>query len=145
MKESCVILADKHPNMLDGIRGIMGTEFDNVVMVSDRRSLKNAIRGLSPDLVVVDLSLPDSDGQNIVRQLKGEYPKLILIVLGLYDDADVATAVLEAGALGFVLKRTAGDDLMPAVRAARSGSAYVSPSVTIRNQNNSMKQGGKKP
>lgn len=131
MKESCVILADKHPNMLEGIKGIMNAEFDNVVMVSDRRSLTNVVRGLSPDLVVVELSLPESDGANIVRLLKEENPDLKIIVLSLYDDADVAETVLEAGALGFVLKRTAGDDLSQAVKTAARGRVYISPSIEL--------------
>ena len=132
MKESCVILADKHPNMLEGIKGILSAEFDNVVMVSDRRSLKNAVRGLSPDMVVVELSLPEADGANIVRLLKNENPDLKIIALSLYDDEDIARAVLDAGAIGFVLKRTAGDDLVPAVKATIKGKPYVSPSIEIK-------------
>ena len=143
MKESCVILADKHPNMLEGIRGILDAEFDSVVMVADRHSLKNTVKKLSPDLVVVELSLPEADVANIVRMLKDENPDLKIIVLSLYDDADIVRAVLDAGAIGFVLKSTAGDDLPPAIKLAQSGCAYISPS--IENQNNLNKQGGKEP
>ncbi len=131
MKEPCVILADKHPNMLEGIRGLLEAEFDNVVMVADRPSLKNTVKKLAPDLVVVELSLPEADGGNIVRILKDENPDLKIIVLSIYDDADIAETVLDIGAIGFVLKRTAGDDLLPAVRAAIKGKPYVSPSIEM--------------
>ena len=135
MKESCVILADKHPNMLEGIRGLLDAEFDNVVMVADRRSLKNAVKKLSPDLVVVELSLPESDGANIARMLKVDNPDLKIIALSLHDDAGIAMAVLDAGAIGFVLKRSAGEDLLPAVKSAIAGKRYVSPSIHGTNIN----------
>lgn len=131
MKESCVILADKHPNMLEGIRGILDAEFDNVVMVADRHSLKNTVKKLSPDLLVVELSLPEADGANIVQMLKEENPDLKIIVLSLYDDVDIVRTVLDTGAIGFVLKRTAGDDLLPAVKAAIKGKPYVSSSIEM--------------
>ena len=129
MNETCVIVADKHPHMLEGIRGILSAEFDNVVMVSDRRTLKNLVRRLSPDLVVVELSLPESDGLNIARVLRNESPDLKIITLSLYGDADVAKTVLDAGAMGFVLKRTAGDDLLLAVKAAKRGQCFISKSI----------------
>ena len=131
MKESCVILADKHPNMLEGIRGLLDAEFDSVVMVADRHSLKNTVKRLAPDLVVVELSLPEPDGVNIVRVLKDENPDLKIIALSIYDDADIVRTVLDTGAIGFVLKRTAGDDLLPAVKATLKGKPYISPSIEM--------------
>ena len=124
MEESCVILADKHPNMLEGIRGILDAEFDNVVMVADRQSLKNAVHKLLPDVVVVELALPESDGENIVRLLKVDNPDLKIIALSFYDDVDTVKAVINAGAIGFVLKRTAGEDLLPAVKSALAGRIW---------------------
>jgi len=132
MKETCVILADKHPNLLEGIRGILEAEFDNVVMVAERRSLINAVKKLSPDVVVVELSLPEAVGENIARLLKVEDPDLKIIALGLYDDADTVKSVIDAGATGYVLKRTAGEDLLPAVKAAIEGKPYVSPSIKTK-------------
>ncbi len=131
MRESCVILADKHPNMLEGIRGILGAEFDNVIMVADRRSLKNAIIKLVPDLVVAELSLPETDGVNIVKTLKADNENLKIITLSYYDDSDTVKAVLDAGAAGFVLKRTAGEDLLPAVKSVIAGHEFVSPSIKL--------------
>ncbi len=126
-----MILADKHPNMLEGIRGILDVEFDSVVMVADRRSLISTVKRLAPDLVVVELSLPEPDGVNIVRMLKDENPDLKIITLSFYDDTDIVRTVLDAGAIGFVLKRTAGDDLLPALKAAIKGKPYVSPSIEM--------------
>lgn len=132
MKESCVILADKHPNMLEGIRGILEAEFDNVIMVADRRSLTNAVQKLVPDVVVVELSLPEADGVNIARVLKKENPDLKIIALSVDDDANTVRAIMDAGAVGFVLKRTAGDDLLPAVNSALDGRTFVSPSIDMQ-------------
>ncbi len=131
MKETCVILAEGHPNMLEGIRGLLDAEFDSVVMVADRRSLMSAVKRVSPDLVVVDLSLPEADGVNIARLLKDENPDLRIIILSLYEDAEAVRAVMDAGAAGFVLKRAAGQDLPPAVTAAIEGRMYVSPAIEI--------------
>ena len=132
MKESCVILADKHPDMLEGIRGILEAEFDHVVMVAERRSLKNAVKKLLPDVVVVELSLPEAAGENIARLLKVGNPDLKIIALSFCDDADTVKTVIDAGAIGFVLKRTAGEDLLPAVKSALAGRVFVSPSIGIK-------------
>ena len=91
MKETCVILADKHPKMLEGLRGILDAEFDNVVMVAERRSLKNAVQKLLPDMVVVELALPETDGKSIARFLKVESPDLKIIALSFYDDVCTQT------------------------------------------------------
>jgi DNA-binding NarL/FixJ family response regulator len=117
--------------MLEGIRGILSAEFDNVIMVADRRSLKRAVNKLSPDIVVVELSLPEPDGVNIVRILKIDHPDLKIVVLSFYDEVDTVKAVLDAGAIGFVLKRTAGEDLLPAVKSAHKGQPFVSPSIEL--------------
>ena len=132
MKHGLVILADRHQDMLEGIRGLLETIFQTVVMVADRDSLFEAAERLEPDLVIVDLSLSISNEVNILRQFKERHPDLKCIVLSVHDDEEVIKQVLSSGAAGFVLKRTAGTDLIPAVEEVLEGRTYVSAVEALR-------------
>src|SRR4051794_10065573 len=127
-----VLLADCHLAMLQGVRSLLESRFSAVVMVADEGSLLEAIERLDPDLVVVDLSMPVEEGTNIARQLRGRYPDLRVLVLSVHDELAVASLILDAGAAGFVLKRTAATDLLPAVEAVLRGGSYVSPAISRR-------------
>jgi DNA-binding NarL/FixJ family response regulator len=129
-----VILADRHQDMLEGIRGLLGTVFDTVLMVADINSLINTARRLEADLAVVDFSLPASDSDNIAQELKQHFPDLKLIVLSIHDEPTVLKEVLAAGAEGFVLKRSAATDLIPAVRAVIAGRTYISPTLVTQRE-----------
>src|SRR5580698_9476853 len=107
MKNGCALLADNHPTMLVGVRSLLEDLFDVVVMVADEVSLFDAITKMTPDLVVVDLSLPVSGSCNIMPKLRGRYPALKVVVLSVHDEPAAVAASLAAGAVGFVLKRTA--------------------------------------
>lgn len=121
-----VVLADRHPIMLEGIRRMLETEAESVLMVADEASLMQAVAGLTPDLVIVDLSFPVSGGTNVARWLKRRHPGIKIIVLSVHDDPAAADEVAAAGAEGFVLKRRAVVDLIAAVRAVCQGGRYVS-------------------
>jgi DNA-binding NarL/FixJ family response regulator len=124
-----VILADSHQNMLEGIRGLLEIMFDTVVMVADENSMFEAIENIKPDLVVVDLSLSVSGESNIVIKIKSRYPDLKLIVLSVHDESVIAKEMISSGASGFVLKRSAAFDLIPAIEKIMQGQTYISPSV----------------
>lgn len=132
MKYETVLLADSHLNLLASVHSLLASVFNSVLMASDERSLLEAIAVLHPDLVVADLSLPGpSRGtpMNLMSRLKRDYPGLPLIVLSVHDDPVVVAAIQLAGAAGFVLKRSAATDLLPAVHVVLAGGVYVSPSV----------------
>jgi DNA-binding NarL/FixJ family response regulator len=129
MSHSSVLLADRHPNMLEAVRGLLEGRFATTVMVADEGSLLEAVARMNPDLVVVDLSLPASGGVNIVRTLLSRCPALRVIALSVHDEQAALRQTLDAGAAGFVLKRTAAVDLMPAVDAVLRGETYVSPTL----------------
>jgi DNA-binding NarL/FixJ family response regulator len=129
MKMGRVLLADSHLNMLEGVHSLLETLFETVFMVADERSLIEAVATLTPDLVVVDLSLPVGEGANIARQLQVRYPALRIIVLSVYDEPAVARQLLQAGVAGVVLKRTAASDLLPAVKEVLRGGTYVCPGL----------------
>ena len=129
MKQPCVVLADSHQNMLEGIRGLLESVFESVVMVADKTSLFEVLDKIKPELAVVDLSLPVSGEVHISSELNTRYPKLKLILLSLHDEQAVAKKVMSAGASGFVLKRCAATDLLAAVESINKGITFVSPAV----------------
>jgi DNA-binding NarL/FixJ family response regulator len=88
-----------------------------------------AAEKLSPDLIVADLSLPVKSEINIARRLKKAFPKIRLIILSVHDEGVAVGECIVAGVSGFVLKRTAVDDLVPAIETAMNGGLYISPSV----------------
>jgi DNA-binding NarL/FixJ family response regulator len=124
-----VLLADRHQSMLEGIRSLLETVFDVVVMVADEKSLLDSLDKVHPDLVVVDLSLPITEEVNVARRIKKRNPDTKVIILSVHDEQTAVDDCLSAGATGFVLKRTAAIDLIPAVWDVLKGSTYVSPSV----------------
>jgi DNA-binding NarL/FixJ family response regulator len=130
-KATRVLLADSHQNMLESIRSLLETVFEVVVMVADQKSLLDSLDRISPDLVVVDLSLPNTQETSIVRRLKSLKPELKIIILSVHDEQTAVDDCLDAGASGFVLKRTATNDLIPAVWDVLKGRTYVSPSVNV--------------
>jgi DNA-binding NarL/FixJ family response regulator len=124
---SCVLLAERHSGLIEGIRGLLASAFDVVVMVADEVSLLEGARRLRPAVVVVDLSLTGRDSTILLNRLKAERAETKVILLSVYDEPAVARCVLEAGAVGCVLKRAIASDLLPAIEAVLAGSTYVSP------------------
>ncbi len=127
MGQGCVILADKHSNVLGGIRRLLETEVETVLMVADEISLRHALEHHTPDIVVADLSLPVSTKTNIAQELKKNFPKIKVIILSMYDEKSVVDDMMASGIEGFVLKRRAVIDLIPAIREVRRGLKYISP------------------
>jgi DNA-binding NarL/FixJ family response regulator len=129
MKKRSVILADRHQNLLEGIRGLLETMFDHVVMVADEKSLLETIDRIRPDLVVIDLSFPITQEANVVLRLRKYDQGLKFIVLSVHDEQTVVAQCLSSGASGFVLKRSIATDLIPATAEVLQGHAYMSPSL----------------
>ncbi len=127
MKKARVLLADSHKLMLEASRYLLEPTFEIVGTVNDTISLLEAAETLKPDVAVVDLSMPVSNGVNAVRQLKNRNAELKVIVLSVHDEPEVVNEVLATGVLGFVLKRSAALDLIPAIWKVLQGRTYVSP------------------
>jgi two-component system secretion response regulator SsrB len=113
--------------MLGGVHSLLDALFESVLMVADEHSLMEALTPFKPELVVVDLSLPGEGEANIARRLMEHDPDLRVIVLSVHDEPTVVSQMLRAGVAGFVLKRSAATDLVPAVKAVLGGGTYVSP------------------
>lgn len=129
MKEGKVLLADKHQGMLAGVRTLLDSIFEKVFMVADEGSLLEAAEKIKPDLIIADLSLPVTQEINIALRLNKLFPEIKLIILSVHDEPTVINECMEAGAAGFVLKRSAVNDLVPAIQAVIQGVSYISPSA----------------
>ena len=118
---SCVLLADRHHGLSEGVRGLLATAFGSVVMVADEASLVEGASRLQPDVAIVDLSLAGSSRLDWLQALRQVCPDLKVIVLSVHDEQSVRDAVMRAGADAFVLKRAIATDLLGAVDHLRRG------------------------
>jgi len=123
-QERCVILADRHHGVTEGVRGLLETTFDTVVMVADEHSLFEIANRLHPTLAVVDLSLARKDSLRWLRQLRESCPALKILALSVYDEPSVRLAALESGADGLVLKRNIATELLPAIDALLAKTSH---------------------
>lgn len=122
----CVILADRHHELMEGVRGLLETMFDTVIMVADEASLLESAARLEPTAVIADLSLARVDNLGWLRQLRTICPKTKLIVLSVHDEPSVCAKTIEAGADAYIVKRALATDLLPGLDAVLGGKQYVS-------------------
>ena len=132
MKQERVLLADIHQNMLVGVRTLLENMFEKVFMVANEASLLDAAEKIKPDLIIADLSLPVTMEINIARRLHKTFPEIKLIILSVHHESSAINECMDAGAKGFVLKRTAVNDLVPAIETVLQDDSYVSPSALDR-------------
>jgi DNA-binding NarL/FixJ family response regulator len=125
----CVLLANAHHGLSEGVRRLLETAFDAIVMVADEVSLFETASRLQSDLAVIDLMLARGDAIDLVRRFRGRFPNTRMIVVSAHDQSSVSRSVLEAGADGFVIKHAIATDLLPATDAVLAGSRYVSPGI----------------
>ena len=125
----CVLLANAHHGLSEGVRGLLSATFKAVVMVADEVSLFESAGRLQSDLAVVDLALARGNALDFIRRLCNDFPKMKVIAIGVHDQSSVGRSVLEAGANGYVVKRAIATDLLAATDAVLDGKQYVSPDV----------------
>lgn len=121
-----VLLAEDHPATAARLRKLLLTEFDVVASVDDGCALVDAAARLSPDVTITDVAMPGLDGIAATRQIRCRDPHARIVLVTVHAEAMLVEAALAAGALGYVLKNTAGDELLPAVHAALAGRRYLS-------------------
>ncbi len=132
LETSCVLLAGRHHGLAEGIRGLLETVFEVVVMVADEKSLFEGAKRLPATVAVLDVSLAGEGGFAMLRRLHETEPALKLVVVSAHDQHSVSQSALDAGADAFVLQRAIATDLLPAVDAVRAGERFVSPSLPTR-------------
>lgn len=126
-----VLIVDDHPIVRQGLRRMIEPEPDLVVCgeVQTEREARTAIRALSPDVVIVDISLGQGDGLELVRDVHAQQPELPMLVLSMHDELIYAERLLAAGASGYIMKQAALDQLLVALRTVLDGGTYLSESL----------------
>lgn len=125
-KQKCVVVANRNTGMLEGIRGLLETMFDSVVMVADEKSLLNAADKLRPDLVLVEVSFAVSRGSGVASLLRRRLPELKFILLGTDQEPEIIDACMASGASGYLLKWRLARDLIDAVETVQQGRTFIS-------------------
>jgi DNA-binding NarL/FixJ family response regulator len=129
-----ILIADDHPIVRDGLRGILTRQpdFEVVGEASNGVEAVTLTDQLHPDIVLMDLNMPELDGVSAIARIKAEHPDTRILVLTTYDsDADILPA-LESGATGYLLKDTPREELFEAIRAASQGRPQLAPTVAAR-------------
>jgi DNA-binding NarL/FixJ family response regulator len=121
-----LLLADDHLETAELLRGLLQPEFDVIAQVQDGYALINAVERLSPDVIVSDISMPGLDGITAAAQIVRRHPGARIVFVTVACDPLLMERGFEAGALGYVMKRAASDELLPAVRSALRGERHVS-------------------
>jgi DNA-binding NarL/FixJ family response regulator len=131
MRRTTVLLADDHTIVTEGLAGLLAKhDFDVVGTVRDGHQLIDAAKRLRPDVIVTDLSMPGLTGLDVLARLQAEQVESKVVVLTMHNDADVAALAMRGGASGFLLKESAGDELLAAIRQAMQGRVYLTPALT---------------
>lgn len=130
MKRTTILIADGHPVVIEGLRRILDRpEFKVVGEARDGRVLLQAAIELQPDVIITGVAMPLLNGIEAARKIHEQNPKPKIIFLTMYADVAYATAALTAGASGYVLKSSAGEELIKAIHDALKGRIYVSKSM----------------
>jgi DNA-binding NarL/FixJ family response regulator len=129
MKKPRVLLADDHKIVLEGLKNLLGGEFEILGSVEDGRALVDQAATLHPDVIVADISMPQLNGIEAVRQIKKTDKNIKIVFLTMHPDATYAANAFEAGASGFVLKHSAPSELITAIHEAMKGRTYVTPLI----------------
>ena len=127
-----ILLADDHQLFREGVRSLLEKEADmEVVAEADNGRLAVQQAGeLKPDIVVMDISMPDLNGMEATRQIVGQVSRTKIIGLSIHSDKRFIEGMLEAGASGYLVKDCANEEFIRAIRAVAAGQTYLSPGIT---------------
>lgn len=126
-----VVMADDHALVREGIRNVLNRhpDIDVIAEASNGREAVALTLKLRPDVVLMDIAMPEVNGIEATRQIKEQSPETVILVLTAYDDDRYVFALLEAGAAGYLLKNAHGDELISAIKEVHAGESILSPSV----------------
>jgi DNA-binding NarL/FixJ family response regulator len=129
-----VLIVDDHPIVRHGIRRMIDAEHDLTICgeVETAAEARRAIRELAPDVAIIDLSLQHGDGLELVRDAHAQHPTLPMLVLSMHDEAIYGERLLAMGAMGYIMKQAAADQLLIALRRVLAGEKYLSEALMQR-------------
>jgi two-component system response regulator NreC len=144
MPDIHLLLVDDHEVVRTGLRMLLEsqTELKIIGEASTGAEALELCDRLIPDVVLMDLTLPDASGIEITRLIKQRHPQVNVVALTIHEDQEYFFEMLRAGASGYVTKRAAPDELVSAIRAARSGEVYIFPSLAKVLVNDYLGRGG---
>ena len=129
MKKPTVILADDHTLVLEGFRRLLEAQCELLATVGDGQALLKAVAQQHPDIVILDISMPVMNGIEAARALKSQFPSVKLLFVTMHADPAYIRAAFQAGASGYILKQSLGDELTQALQALLRGHTYITPLI----------------
>jgi len=131
MKKIKIVIADDHNLVRQGIRSLLALTADIEIVgeAADGREAVEIVKQLAPDIVLMDLAMPNMGGLEATRKIRREFPSTSVIALTQYDDSEYVVPVIEAGARGFITKMASPMELASAIQSVYRGDSYLSPSA----------------
>jgi DNA-binding NarL/FixJ family response regulator len=141
-----VMIVDDHPVVRQGIKLMINAEPDLTICgeAQTEQQARRLIRELKPDAVVVDLSLSEGDGFNIVRDVHAHFPEIRVLVLSMHDEAIYAERLLSQGASGYIMKQAATEQLITALRTVLRGERFLSDALQLTMATRNSEDGGQR-
>jgi DNA-binding NarL/FixJ family response regulator len=133
-----VLLVDDHPVLRKGLARLIDSKGEFAVCgeASTAVDAMSLIRELEPDLVIADIGLPGTSGIELTKTIRAEFQQLPVLILSMHEEALYATRALRAGAMGYIVKQDAIDNIAVALREALNGRRYLSPVIAAQLQQN---------
>jgi DNA-binding NarL/FixJ family response regulator len=133
-KRTRILLVDDHPMMRQGLAALIGSEPDLEICGEAENAAKamSALAAHPIDLVLLDLTLPDKNGVEVIKDIRALHPAVRVLVVSMHDEAIYAERVLRAGACGYIMKQEGGPKLLQAIREVLAGQISVSEKVSAR-------------
>ncbi|MFZ0583632.1 MAG: response regulator transcription factor [Candidatus Acidiferrales bacterium] len=140
MRRPRVLLADDHQMLLDALKELLEPKYEVVGLVTDGRAVLKVAEKLRPDIIVLDIAMPQLNGLDAGRQLKQSMPGVKLIFMTMNEDPYLVGEALRAGASAYLLKQAAGFELDEAITEVLKGGSYVTPSAAKGLDNISLRE-----
>ena len=129
MHKPTVLIADDHTMIVDAFRKLLDTRYEVVGTVADGLTLLEKAPELKPEIIIIDIGMPRLNGLAAGQRLKQQLPRAKIIYVTMNEDGDLASEALRAGASGYLLKSSAGSELIKALHEALRGGTYVTPLI----------------
>jgi DNA-binding NarL/FixJ family response regulator len=133
-RRSRVFIVDDHPLVREGLSNLINGQ-DDLIVCGEAKDSAQAINGVAkarPDVALIDISLENESGLELVKQLKSQFPQVALIILSMHDEALYAERALRAGARGYVMKHETSKSVLASIRRVLGGGVYVSERIVNR-------------
>ena len=142
-----VLLADDHAMLRDGLQALLQAAADIEVAgsASNGREALRLAAELNPDVIVMDITMPDMNGLEALALLREKHPRIRVVMLSMHSSSEHVYRALNAGAAGYLLKESAGEDIVTAIRRVHAGRSYMSPALAALERRSAPRSDGGGP